>query len=404
VALIESEQRFYRIFDEGPLGIAMTSFTDGHIINANQALCKMLGYTKEEIKQLTFTDVAHPDYHKIDIETVKNLLEGTIHSHNTVKKYLKKNGETIWAKRILSKISDSEGKSLYALAIIEDITEHKLAEQELKKYQEHLEQMVQERTNALSNSQNALLNLVDDLNIQSLEIDVTNKKLASKNEELEAFTYSVSHDLRSPLRHIDGFANLLLVSCKDKLNEKEETYFNNIIKSSLQMNQLIDGLLMYSRLGRAALKKANYNMKSVVDKVIPTFVFDIKENKISIIVDDMPNAFADEFLMTQVWENLISNAIKFSSKTKKPTIHIGYEKDVNENTIYFIKDNGVGFNQKYVDKAFGIFQRLHSINDFPGTGIGLATTRLIILKHDGEIWAEGAENKGASFFIKLPVN
>lgn len=401
-ALVESEQRFYRIFDEGPLGIVMASFTDGYIQNANQAFCKMLGYTKEELKLLTFTDITHQDYHKTDLNTIKSLLEGSIQTHITEKQFLKKNGEIIWAKRTLSKISSSDDKSEYALAIIEDITEHKLAEQELKKYQNQLEELVQDRTMALSNSQNALLNLVDDLNIQSSKIDIANKKLASKNEELEAFTYSVSHDLRSPLRHIDGFANLLLVSSKNKLDKKEETYFNNIIKSSLQMNQLIDGLLIYSKTGRAGLKKANYNMKSIVEKVIPTFVFDIKEHNISLIVDDMPDAFIDAFLMTQVWENLISNAIKFSGKSKNPKIHIGYEKDTDDHIIYFIKDNGAGFDQKYVDKVFGVFQRLHSVNEFPGTGIGLATTKLIIMKHDGEIWAEGVVNKGAKFFMKFP--
>ena len=214
----------------------------------------------------------------------------------------------------------------------------------------------------------------------------------------------MSHDLRSPLRHIDGFANLLLVSCKNKLNEKEEGYFNNIIKSSTHMNELIDGLLVYSRLGSAAIKKATYNMKSIVDKVIPTFVFEIKKNNISLIVDDMPDAFVDVFLMAQVWENLISNAIKFSSNSKNPKIHIGYERDTDENIIYFIKDNCAGFDQKYVGKIFGVFQRLHSINEFPGTGIGLATTKLIIIKHDGAIWGEGIENKGASFFMKFPIN
>lgn len=404
LALVESEQRFYKIFEESPLGIAMANFTDGYILNANQALCQMLGYSKEELKQLTFRDFTHPDFHKSDTETIKNLINGEIQTHNTEKQYIKKNGEVIWAKRALSKISSSDGKSLYGLAIIDDLTEQKLAEKELRKHQENLEALVRERTNSLTNSQNALLNLVDDLNSQSLEIDVTNKKLASKNEELESFTYSVSHDLRSPLRHIDGFANLLMVSCKNKLNEKEEAYFNNIIKSSSQMNDLIDGLLVYSRLGRAALKKATYNMKSIVDKVVPTFVFDIKENNISLIVDDMPNAFVDAFLMTQVWENLISNAIKFSSNCKNPKIHIGYERDTDENIIYFIKDNGAGFDQKYVGKIFGVFQRLHNANEFPGTGIGLATTKLIITKHDGEIWAEGIENKGASFFMKFPIN
>jgi signal transduction histidine kinase/HAMP domain-containing protein len=243
-------------------------------------------------------------------------------------------------------------------------------------------------------------------NLRTRNSDLINEKLKVEevNKELEAFSYSVSHDLRAPLRHIDGFTNLLQKSFANKMDEKEKSHFKNIIDSSLKMNQLIDGLLIYSRTGRSGLKKVSSSMKTLVDKVIQTFVFDIKEKNVLVTVDAMPDAFMDAFLLAQVWENLIANAIKFSSNTKNPKIHIGYNTDAEGNSIYFIKDNGAGFDQKYAEKAFGVFQRLHTTNEFQGTGIGLATAKRIITKHQGAIWAEGKINKGASFFFKLPIN
>lgn len=222
------------------------------------------------------------------------------------------------------------------------------------------------------------------------------------NKELEAFSYSVSHDLRAPLRHIDGFTKLLFNKNKNIFDEKSKLYFDNIISSSKQMNTLIDDLLVFSRMGRKDVKKGKINMKKMVNDAILTFSVNIKKNNISIVIDEMPEVNADASLLIQVWINLISNAIKFSSKIKNPKIHIGFDKDTNNNSVYFIKDNGVGFNQKFVNKIFGVFQRLHSINEFPGTGIGLANVKRIITKHGGNIWAEGEMNKGASFFFTLP--
>lgn len=344
------------------------------LLIVNDAFCKIFNLSKPDIIGFTLaenvTEKERESFLKIDRQVLADGIENTNEETLTVL-----GGETQYISTKKSRFIDNKNNK-FLIGIIRNITEKKQKELEITKLNDTLEQRVKART---------------------IQLEMANK-------DLEAFSYSVSHDLRSPLRHIDGFASLLKISLKDKLDKKEENYFKHIINSTFHMNQLIDGLLNYSGTGRAGLKKENLNMQALINKVIQTFVFDIENKKISIIVDSMPDAFADQMLMKQVWENLISNAIKFTSKTKKPTIHIGYEKDINENIIYFIKDNGAGFNQEYVNKVFGVFQRLHSINDFPGTGIGLATTRLIILKHDGEIWAEGIENIGASFFIKLPVN
>lgn len=327
-----------------------------------------------------------------------------------------------------------------------DITERKLAEAELEKHREHLEELIKERTaeleeknkklgksqqslalllkdvnesreeldksnkkleekaKTLEKSRKSLALLLEDVNESRVELDLSNKKLNASNKELEAFSYSVSHDLRAPLRHIDGFTKLLNKKIKNKIDEKSQNYFDNIINSSKQMNQLIDDLLIFSRMGRKDVKKTNINMKTVVDDAIQEFESDIKENNISIKIDDMPEVYLDVSLLRQAWVNLISNAIKFTSNEKNPEIHIGTDKDKNGNIIFFIKDNGVGFDQKYVDKIFGVFQRLHNINEFPGTGIGLANVKRIIMKHSGNIRAEGKINIGASFFFTLSDN
>ncbi len=289
-----------------------------------------------------------------------------------------------------------------------EITEHERAEKELKKLKDGLESQVNQRTEELNEkvkklnkSQKAMLYMVEDLNKTSKQLQFEREKLNAANKELEAFSYSVSHDLRAPLRHIDGFTKLLSENIKHEIDEKSQNYFNNIISSSKQMNQLIDDLLIFSRLSRKDMKKINFNMKTLVEEALQTFDSDIKENKISIVIDDMPDVNLDASLMRQVWINLISNAIKFTGKKENPEIHIGIDKDTDGNSIFFIKDNGAGFDQKYVDKIFDVFQRLYSTDEFPGTGIGLANVKRIILKHNGEIRAEGKINEGASFFFTL---
>lgn len=302
-------------------------------------------------------------------------------------------------------------KSMYEsleVSVLDRTKDLEKANKELKTLKQSLEKTVIDRTKdlekkvlELDRSEKAMLYMVEDMNLISEQLKTEQEKLDAANKELEAFSYSVSHDLRAPLRHIDGFTKLLYKNIKNKIDKQAQNYFDNIISSSEQMNQLIEDLLVFSRMGRKEIKKTYVNMKTIVDEAMKIFAHDIKENNISIIVDDMPEVNLDASLIMQVWVNLISNAIKFTGNSKNSEIHIGTDKDTNGNTIFFIKDNGAGFDQKYVDKIFGVFQRLHSIDEFPGTGIGLASVQRIIMKHDGEISAEGKINKGASFFFTL---
>jgi len=368
------------------------------------------GFTLKEFQKVDISGWEkriHPDDHKAALTLLDKAMKECSNYHVEYR-FKHKDGTYFYMEDSGLFLADEKGKAYRRLGIMKDITMRKQAEAELRKHREHLEELVKERTaeleeknKKLEKSQQSLALLLEDVNESRVELDVSNKKLEAANKELEAFSYSVSHDLRAPLRHIDGFTKLLNKNIKHIIDEKSQNYFDNIISASKQMNQLIDDLLVFSRMSRKDVKKININMKTVIDEAMQIFDSDIKENNISIIVDDMPDVNLDVSLIRQAWVNLISNAIKFTGKEKNPEIHIGTEKDTDGNTIFFIKDNGVGFDQKYVDKIFGVFQRLHSINEFPGTGIGLANVKRIIMKHGGDIRAEGKINEGASFFFTL---
>lgn len=227
-----------------------------------------------------------------------------------------------------------------------------------------------------------------------------NEDLERMNQELEAFSYSVSHDLRSPLRSINGYASILKEEFEENLEEDAQRLLNKIISSALKMSNLIDSLLSLSRLGRKPTSNRSINMKALVQKVLKDTEKLQNHSATKIEVKDLPNAKGDQELIKQVYVNLISNAIKYSSKKDKPEIKIG-ALEKNEEIIYYVEDNGAGFNMDYQDKLFGVFQRLHGAQEFEGIGIGLAIVKRIVNRHGGEIWAEGKVNKGATFYFTL---
>jgi signal transduction histidine kinase len=242
-----------------------------------------------------------------------------------------------------------------------------------------------------------------ELLLQNEEKEKRASELIIANKELEAFSYSVSHDLRSPLRHISGFVTLLLDRYYDTLPDKARHYLDNIADSSKMMGVLIDDLLKFSRIGRQNILKTELDMNILVKDGITTILQDYKNRNIEWNLGTLPHAYGDPSLLQMVWTNLLSNAVKFTGTCEKAIINIKATEDY-DTFIFSVADNGVGFDMQFANKLFGVFQRLHSSDEFEGTGIGLANVRRIIMKHGGRTWAEAEPDKGATFYFTLPKN
>jgi PAS domain S-box-containing protein len=240
------------------------------------------------------------------------------------------------------------------------------------------------------------------------EIQRLNQELASRsvemeraNRELEAFAYSVSHDLRAPLRHMSGYAELLQKRASSSLDEKGQHYMAIILESAEQMGHLIDDLLAFSRIGRVEAQMGSVNMNQVIKDAMTDVRRETEGRTIGWKVDAVPDSYGDRSLLRLVMVNLLSNAVKFTRTRKEPKIEIGSWNE-NGEVVVFVRDNGVGFAMKYVDKLFGVFRRLHRTDEFEGTGIGLATVQRIIHRHGGRVWAEGVVDGGAAFYFSVP--
>jgi signal transduction histidine kinase len=225
--------------------------------------------------------------------------------------------------------------------------------------------------------------------------------LAASNKELEAFAYSVSHDLRAPLRHMAGFSELLQKHSAQVLDEKSKRYVGVILESAKKMGALIDDLLSFSRIGRAETNKTLVNLGQLAEEALSEVRRDLGDRKIVWKVERLPAAYGDRAMLRLALVNLISNAVKFTRTRTPAEIQIGPMPATDDQVVIFVRDNGVGFDMKYVGKLFGVFQRLHSGETFEGTGIGLATVQRIAHRHGGRAWAEGAVDQGATFYLSI---
>jgi len=269
---------------------------------------------------------------------------------------------------------DERGAAAAILEINRDITERKRAEEEICKLNAELEQRVIERTD----------------------------ELKATNKELEAFAYSISHDLRAPLRHMAGYAELLQKNAASILDEKSRRYMTMILESAKRMGELIDDLLAFSRIGRAETRKTMVSLEQLVKEALSEVQQETDGRNMGWTIGALPNLYGDRSMLRLALVNLISNAVKFTRKRPQPEIEIGCADGKENEIVVFIRDNGVGFEMKYVNKLFGVFQRLHRAEEFEGTGIGLATVQRIIHRHGGRVWAEGLVDRGATFYFSVP--
>jgi PAS domain S-box-containing protein len=240
--------------------------------------------------------------------------------------------------------------------------------------------------------------------VQTLNRDLATRtmELQATNKELEAFAYSISHDLRAPLRHVAGYAEMLQRNAWERLDEKSRRYMTVIVEAAKRMGNLIDDLLAFSRIGRAETRMSRVGLDALVKEVVDEVRPEAEGRELAWTVDPLPEVYADRAMLRLVLVNLVSNAVKFTRTRPSGAITIGSTADGDGKSVVFVRDNGVGFDMQYADKLFGVFQRLHSAEAFEGTGIGLATVQRIVHRHGGRAWAEGAVDQGATFYVSFP--
>ena len=348
-----------------------------------------------------------PEDHQRDKELIKRAIE----KHGPgfyEQKFLRPDKTIGYYYSTFQGIYDVKGELNSIIGTVMDITESKMAEsqreatlEEVNLLYEQLEQKVDERTSDLHNSQLALLNVVDDLNQNVKNTDLINRKLEETNKELAAFSYSVSHDLRAPLRSIDGFSLALLEDYQGKLDDTGRNYINKIRAAAQHMGLLIEDMLKLSRITHAEFHHESIDLSKIVQSIAKTLQQSNPDMDVKISIQEGIVINGDLNAMKIALTNLLENAWKFTGKQKQPLIEFGMTLQEGEK-VFFIRDNGAGFDMAYAGKLFGAFQRLHSTDEFPGTGIGLATVKRIITRHGGRIWTEGEVGKGATFFFTLP--
>ena len=288
-----------------------------------------------------------------------------------------------------------------------EVKERKSVEDTLRQARDHLEKRVQERTGKLAASNAELIREVaerkraeDDIRHLNSQLVQRSAQLEASNKELEAFSYSVSHDLRAPLRGIDGFSQAVLEDYDEKLDESGRSYLTRVRAASQRMSQLIDAMLNLARLTRAEIHSETFDMSAIVQNILDDLQKMEPERQVECLVAKNVFATADPQLLRAVLENLLGNAWKFTRQQSNPCIEFGHGQYKGQ-AAYFVKDNGAGFDMTYAHKLFGAFQRLHAYTEYPGVGVGLATVHRIIQRHGGQIWAEGAVDEGAAFHFTL---
>jgi PAS domain S-box-containing protein len=366
--LHKSEEKYRYIFENNPMPMWVISLADFHFMDVNEAAIYHYGYSREEFLSMTALDIRPDDERDRFFHIDRNNQFTTTPS---VWRHIKKDGTVIYVE-VSAHAIDIDGKKA-RIVLSNDVTERRKMEDEINNLNRDLEERVARRT----------------------------EELQLANDELDAFTYSVSHDLRAPLRAINGYAQILMEDYSEKIDAEGVRTLDVIVNNAKRMAQLIDDLLDFSRLGKLNVVKVSVDMNALATSIADELKNQQSKKEVEITIKPLPAVYGDSSMLKQVMTNLISNALKYSAKKETSVIEIGSYKE-NSNIVYYVKDNGSGFDMQYYEKLFGVFQRLHSMKEFEGTGVGLALVKRIITKHGGSVWAEGKIDNGATFYISLP--
>jgi PAS domain S-box-containing protein len=370
-ALRQSEEKFSKVFHASPDGILIVRMADGLILDINESFERLLGISRAEAVGRTSNELglwARPDQLNSFLAevTAKGMVSGY--------EFVGRRRDGALGDILISSVLIDVGGTPTLISILRDITEQRRTEEEIRNVNVALEHRVRERT----------------------------AELEEAVRELESISYSVSHDLRSPLRAIAGYAKVIEEDYAQQIGNEGRRQLDRIISNAIRMGEIIDDLLDFARIGRAELKQAPFDMAGLVREMLSEMPEAGAGRRIDLRVGAMPAALADRSLIRQVWSNLLANALKFTRQCEQAVIEVGGRIDAGE-AHYFVRDNGAGFDMAFADKLFHVFQRLHRDTAFEGTGVGLAIVARVVQRHGGRVWAEGVPDQGATFHFTLPA-
>lgn len=347
-----SEEKFRGAFEYASIGMALVGL-DGGWIQVNKAICDMVGYTEEQLLQLTFQDITHPDDLNKDLKLLEELIAGKRDTYQMEKRYFHKNGSVVWIYLAVSKVTDANNKPLFFISQITDISKMKRSQHELQ----------------------------------------------AKNSQLEQYAYIASHDLREPLNTVRSFLNIMSDDYKGKIGEQFDTYLGFMQESSQRMSDLIQSLLAHSRLSEPAISMEEIDLTQLVGEVVRDLDHVIKKSGAIITVLKLPQVKGDPMQLRMLFQNLIANGIKFQPADKVPEVIVGAR-----GTSIFVKDNGIGISKQHHERIFQLFQRLNARERFNGSGVGLSNCKRIVEHHEGDLWLKSTPGMGSTFFFTLWQN
>jgi PAS domain S-box-containing protein len=373
-ALRASEGRLRVLFDHTPIGIGELALS-GDLVRINRSFCQFIGYTADEVLSMRpLEDLIYPDDVEADPVIRQRLLSGEIDSYAAVRRFVRKDGGLVWGEVQRSLVRDPDGSPLLYVGTVRDVTAQREAEAEVRVLTAELEARVEQRTAELERS----------------------------NENLQAFSYSVAHDLRTPLRGLSGFSEALIEDYGELLGDTGRGYAGRIQAASERMGMIIDDLLRLAQVSRADMSLVPVDLSAEVAAIADDLRSGDAGRRVSFTIQEGVWVTADRILIRAVLENLVENAWKFTAGRDDATIEFATAATEDDTTVCcYVRDNGVGFDPAYVNKLFQPFQRLHTIDEFPGIGVGLASVQRIIERHGGRTWAEGAVDDGATFYFTL---
>jgi PAS domain S-box-containing protein len=387
--------------------ICIADLENFQFLEINPSFERVLGYTRQDLLEKPFLEFVHPEDREATIAAVEEELKAGKKLFSFVNRYRLQDGSYRWLDWVSYPVPE-EG---ITYAVARDITERRVREAELEKYRLHLEELVdtrteqlQERVEQVEKLNRGMLNLSEDLQKSNQQLSQAAGELSAANEELESFAYSVSHDLRAPLRGISGFAQILAERHRETLNSEGREYLDYILQAGERMNELINDLLQYARLGRKAVRRVPVDCQSILDQVYSDLDQKITRSGAVIQLEkDLPSSFfSDQTILKQILLNLVDNALTYQKSGTVPEIQIRCRTE-NHDLILEIEDNGLGIPAEHQEKIFDVFQRLHSAEEYPGTGIGLALVRKGVKMLGGNISLTSAPGQGSTFIIHLPL-